>query len=431
MTKTTNNRGQLFYAARSAQLSERLEQFIPGGVDSPFRSFKEVGGHTLFFERAKGSRLYDVDGNEYIDYLGAWGPAILGHCHPRVSEAVKDAIEHSPVFGAPHEFELQLAELLCSTIKSLEMVRFVNSGTEAVMSALRLARGYTGRDLVLMFEGCYHGHSDPVLASWGHCSSAGVPKSSAELTAMVPFNDINALENFMTEHGSTLAAVLIEPIAGSMGVVPPEPGFLQAVQNYAKKYGAVFILDEVLTGFRVAYGGAQSLFDLSPDLSCFGKGLAGGMPIGAYGGKREIMLNLEPVGKVYQAGTFSGNPATMAGGIATLRLLQNRDIYERMESLTKRLFNGVEPLFREVDIPVQLQRVGSMFAIIFAASPIRNFQDSLKVDSSRFADFYHQLLRHGLYFPPSAVDACALSAAHTVEDVDLSIERIARALKNI
>lgn len=422
---------ETFYAQRSAKLADEIAQLIPGGVDSPFRSFNEVGGHTIFFARASGSRLCDVDGNEYIDYLGAWGPAILGHCVPEVVEACKQAVELGPVFGSPHTFELELARLLHDAMPSLEMMRFVNSGTEAVMSAVRLARGYKKRELIVIFEGCYHGHSDSVLASRGHCSSDGIPENSKKNTLLVPYNDPSSLEKCLKENSGNVAAVLIEPVAGSMGVVPPEQDYLNEVERLCKEADTLLIFDEVLTGFRVARGGAQELYGVKPDLTCLGKALGGGMAIGAYGGRREIMQELEPLGKVYQAGTFSGNPLTMAGGIATLKLLRNKEIYAGMEECSKQLFDGLSTVINECSLPIQLQRVGSMFGIIFAKEPVRNYKESLKINSALFARFYHKLLKRGVYLPPSSVDAAAISAAHTKGEIDYTVAAMTEALREL
>lgn len=420
-----------FFSEHSARLSVEIARLIPGGVDSPFRSFNEVGGHTIFFSRAAGSRLYDVDGNEFIDYLGAWGPAILGHCVPEVVEACKRAIEFGAVFGSSHEHELVMAQMLNEAMPGLEMMRFVNSGTEAVMSAVRLARGYKKRDLIVMFEGCYHGHSDSVLASRTHCASEGIPASCQKNTVLAPFNDLPALERCLQEHRTQVAAVLIEPVAGSMGVIPPEPGYLKGVEKLCRDADVLLIFDEVLTGLRVARGGAQELYGVKPDLSCLGKALGGGMPIGAYGGRREIMVELEPTGKVYQAGTFSGNPVTMAGGIATLKLLRDPAVYKRMEARAAQLFDSMNSWSVSKQLPLCFQRVGSMFAIIFAEHPVKNFKDSLQIDSAGFSRFYHQLLKRGVYLPPSSVDAAAISAAHSENDIEATIEALCNALSEV
>lgn len=417
--------------AESARLSAEIVEVIPGGVDSPFRSFHEVGGHTIFFDHAQGSRLFDVDGNEYIDYLGAWGPAVLGHCHPKVVAAAQAAVGAGAVFGAPHRYELELARALIRLLPSMQKVRFVNSGTEAVMSAVRLARGFTGRNLILMFEGGYHGHSDSVLASRSHSSSTGIPNESAQNTIQIPYNDVEALRTTFREHGKQIAGVLIEPICGSMGVVAPEPGFLQAVRQACDEVDALLIFDEVITGLRVARGGAQRLYDVKPDLTCLGKALGGGMPIGAYGGRSDVMSYLLPEGKVYQAGTFSGNPATMAAAIATIDVLDHDDPYELMEARAQQLFEGVAESAKRRNLQIQLQRIGSMFAILFAPHAVRNFQDHLKIDAKVFAKFFHEILDRGIYFPPSAVDAACLSAAHTQQDTEETVKAVDEAFATI
>jgi glutamate-1-semialdehyde 2,1-aminomutase len=414
--------------AKSEKYSKLIAEVIPGGVDSPFRGFEEVGGHTIFFNRAVGSKLFDLDGNCYIDYLGAWGPAILGHCVPEVVGACKSAIELGAVFGAPHELELEMAKLVIEAIPSIEKIRFVNSGTEAVMSAVRLARGFTGKDLIVMFEGGYHGHSDATLCSQGHSSSAGVPASTSQNTVLAAFNDLESVQQIFAKHKGKLAALVAEPICGSMGVIPPEPGFLEGVSKLCSEHGILFICDEVLTGLRVARGGAQSLYGIKPDITCLGKALGGGMPIGAYGGSAEIMDHLQPNGNVYQAGTFSGNPVTMAGGIATLKLLANPQVYEILESRTAQLFDGLQSVIAKKSLPIQLQRVGSMFAIVFADEPVRNWQDHLRIDDKAFAKFFHAIVSTGVYMPPSAVDAACVSAAHTVADIDETIRIMTAAL---
>lgn len=402
---------------------------IPGGVDSPFRSFSEVGGHTIFFARAHGAYLTDVDGNRYIDYLGAWGPAILGHSPQAVVVACQETLALGPVFGAPHTLELEMARLLIKAVPSVEMVRFVNSGTEAVMSAVRLARGFTGNDKIVMFEGGYHGHSDPVLASQGHRSSGGIPKATAEHTILAEFNSEESLRDVLLQHKGQVAAVLIEPVCGSMGVVVPESDYLKKVRALCDEFGVLLIFDEVLTGFRVAYGGAQNLYGVRPDLTCFGKALGGGMPIGAFGGRRDIMEHLQPIGDVYQAGTFSGNPVTMAGGIAILKLLDNPDVYATLEKRTKQLFDGLAQVVSRRQLPVQLARAGSMFAIVFCDSPVRNFRQSKAINAEQFAHFFGKVLRQGICLPPSAVDAACVSAAHSEEDIERTVAIMTRAFE--
>ncbi len=432
-TLTTHN----LKTPNSRNLSKEIEQLIPGGVNSPFRSYHEVGGHAIFIDRGAGSRVFDADNNEYLDYVGAWGPAILGHSYAPVVDAVQAVIRQGPMFGAPHKLELDLARKLVATIPSIEMVRFVNSGTEAVMSALRLARGYTGKDMIVMFEGGYHGHSDSVLASSTHKHSSGIPDQFCRNTVLTPFNDLPALEKCLSTYKGNVAAVIIEPVAGSMGVIAEEPGFLRGVRELTAKHQALLIFDEVLTGFRVAFAGAQSLYGIEPDLTCFGKALGGGMPIGAYGGKKTIMHKLMPLGDVYQAGTFSGNPVTMAGAKAILDSLSQPGVYETLEARGAQLFDGLKKSIDQINqktgkaIPVQIQRVGSMFAIIFAPHPVKNFEDSKAIDSKLFARFFHEILANGIMLPPSAVDAACLSLAHSEEDISRTVDMCSNALKNL
>ncbi|CAN5260140.1 glutamate-1-semialdehyde 2,1-aminomutase [soil metagenome] len=422
MSSGTKNSENTLITKKSEEYSRLISAVIPGGVDSPFRGFEEVGGHTIFFNRAQGSKLYDIDDNSYLDYLGAWGPAILGHCVPEVVNACKSAIELGAVFGAPHELELEMAKLVIEAIPSIEKVRFVNSGTEAVMSAVRLARGFKNKDKIVMFEGGYHGHSDATLCSQGHRSSAGVPSSISEHTVLATFNDLESVRQVFAKYKGDLAALVVEPICGSMGVIPPDPGFLEGLSQLCSKHGVVFICDEVLTGLRVARGGAQSLYGIKPDITCLGKALGGGMPIGAYGGSAEIMAHLQPGGDVYQAGTFSGNPVTMAGGIATLKLLANAAVYEVLEARTAQLFEGLQTCINKKSLPIRLQRVGSMFGIIFSNQPVRNWQDHLRIDAKAFAQFFHNILARGIYMPPSSVDAACVSAAHSEADIEKTIK---------
>ncbi|MCA0313929.1 MAG: glutamate-1-semialdehyde 2,1-aminomutase [Candidatus Melainabacteria bacterium] len=413
----------------SLALAAQIKEVIPGGVDSPFRAFHEVGGEAIFFEKALGAKLFDLDGNQYIDYLGAWGPAILGHAHPQVVESVKATIDNGAVFGAPHRLELKLASLIIETIPSVESIRFVNSGTEAVMSAIRLARGFTGREKIVMFEGGYHGHSDSVLASTGHCSSSGLVSAASNSTLMVPYNNLAALEELFTSRPKTIAAVLVEPVCGSMGLVKAQPGFLAGLSQLCRKYGALLIFDEVITGFRVALGGAQALYDIEPDLTCFGKALGGGMPIGAYGGRREIMQKLMPLGDVYQAGTFSGNPATMAGGITTIEVLKESNPFPHMEEMAKILFQGLETLKQKKGYPISPEREGSMFGFNFSERPVQDFADAKKINTKAYAAFFHHLLDQGVYLPPSAHDAAVLSAAHCLADIEETLDKVEAALE--
>lgn len=416
---------------RSKSASAAIAELIPGGVNSPFRSFHEVGGHTIFFENAYGAILNDIDGNQYIDYLGAWGPAILGHSPPSVVKVCQEAVAAGAVFGAPCILEMEMAKSVIRHFPSIEQIRFVSSGTEAVMSAVRLARGFTGRDIVVMFEGAYHGHSDSVLGSTTHQSSSGLLSATKERTVLTPFNNLESLEDTLRKHSGETAAVIIEPVCGSMGVVLPEPGFLEGVRKLCDQYDVVLIFDEVLTGLRVAKGGAQALYGVKPDLTTFGKALGGGMPIGAYGGRREIMDALMPIGEVYQAGTFSGNPVTMAGGIEILRLLDDDAVYDVLESRSAQLFSGIEAVVSTRSLPIQLQRAGSMFAIIFSDKPVKNFEDSKRIDAERFAKFFHELLATGIYLPPSSVDAACVSAAHTQHDIEDTVQKIAGALQTV
>jgi glutamate-1-semialdehyde 2,1-aminomutase len=415
----------------SKRLSDELSRLVPGGVNSPFRTFDEVGGHTIFFQKAFGSRIYDVDGNEYLDYLGAWGPAILGYAHPEIVAACQRVLKDGLVFGAPCELELEFARAITNVIPSLEQVRFVNSGTEAVMSAVRLARGVTGRDKVIMFEGGYHGHSDATLASSKHASSKGVPPGTSADTILVEYNNLEALALELQTSGKQVACVLVEPVAGSMNVVVPDRSFLEGLRALCTKYGALLIFDEVLTGFRVHLGGAQGYFDVHPDLSCFGKALAGGMPVGAYGGSIAIMSELQPIGSVYQAGTFSGNPVTMAGGIETIKLLSNPALFETLNSLSAKFVNGLTDIAKKHGYPVQFPHLNAMFGISFAAEPVKNYNDSLKIDSKAYAKFFHFLLKEGIYLPPSSVDAACISAAHSLEEIEFTLSICAAAFAEI
>ena len=429
MGNSQNLQSQTAKTENSKTASKEIAELIPGGVNSPFRSFHEVGGHTIFLKDAHGSKVTDIDGNIYIDYLGAWGPAILGHSPPSVVKACQEAVNAGAVFGAPTLLELEMAKSVIRHFPSIDQIRFVSSGTEAVMSAIRLARGFTGRDVVVMFEGAYHGHSDSVLGSTTHQSSSGVLNGTKERTVLTPFNDLERLEATLEEHSGQTSAVIIEPVCGSMGVVLPEPGFLQGVRKLCDKHQVVLIFDEVLTGLRVAKGGAQALFGVKPDLTTFGKALGGGMPIGAYGGRRDIMDALMPIGEVYQAGTFSGNPVTMAGGIEVLRLLDDDVVYETLEARSAQLFAGVGEFVNARSLPIQLQRAGSMFSIIFCSKPVRNFADSKGIDADRFAVFFHDLLANGIYLPPSSVDAACVSDAHTERDIEETIEKVGAAFK--
>ena len=422
--------------ARSAELWQRARELLPGGVSSPVRAFAAVGGTPRFIDRAKGPYVTDVDGVRYVDYVMAWGPLILGHAHPAVVEAVQRQVERGTAYGAPTEVELALAEAITAAIPSMERVRFVNSGTEATMSALRLARAYTGRDKVVKFAGCYHGHADSLLVEAGSGvltlglpGSPGVTRGAAQDTWVLPYNDTAAVEELFARHGEHIAAVIVEPIAGNMGVVPPEPGFLPALRRLTREAGALLIFDEVITGFRVGPGGAQGLLGITPDLTCLGKVIGGGLPVGAYGGRADIMERVAPAGPVYQAGTLSGNPLAMAAGLATLEVLSQPGTYERLERQAARLAEGLEAEARAQDVPYCLQRVGSMWTGFFHPGPLRNLAEVRQADASFYARYFHGMLREGVYLPPSAFEAAFVSLAHTDQDIDFTVEAHARALR--
>jgi glutamate-1-semialdehyde 2,1-aminomutase len=411
---------------------------MPGGVSSPARSFRAVGMPPLVLERGRGSHVWDADGREFIDYLMAFGPLILGHAHPAVVEAVREALAQGTAFGATTALEVELARLISDALPSVEMVRLVNSGTEATMSAVRLARAYTGRTKVVKFEGCYHGHADGLLARAGSGlatlalpDSPGVPPSYAQETLVLPYNDLEAVEMAFQAHGDGIAAIIVEPVAANMGVVPPEPGFLEGLRRLTRAYGSLLIFDEVVTGFRLCYGGAQTLYGVEPDITCLGKVIGGGLPVGAYGGRREIMSMVAPEGPVYQAGTLAGNPLAMAAGIATLRLLQQEDPYDRLEALASRLEEGLREAIAEAEAPAIVQRVGSMLTIFFTSVPVRDYASARSCDTHRFARFFARMLEQGFLIPPSQFEAWFLSLAHTQEEVAATIEAARRALKNL
>jgi len=410
---------------RSEELFRRAQERIPGGVNSPVRAFRSVGGTPRFIRRGSGCRITDVDGNAYVDCVGSWGPLILGHCIPPVVEAVREALEDGSSFGAPTEREVELAELIAKAVPSVEMVRLVNSGTEATMSALRLARGYTGRTLTVKFEGCYHGHVDSLLvkagsgvATLGISGTAGVPEEFARTTIALPYNSVEALEAAFARHGAQIAAVIVEPVVGNMGCVPPAPGFLEAMRELCTRHGALLIFDEVMTGFRLSLGGAQQLYGIRPDLTTLGKIIGGGLPIAAYGGRADIMRHVAPAGNVYQAGTLSGNPCAVAAGIAVLRhLMAHPEIYTRLEEITARVCAAAPP-------GVTVQRAGSMFTFFFTDRPVRCWEDAATCDTGKYAAFFHHLLENGVYFPPSQFEAAFLSAAHDDEALEQTIEAI-------
>jgi len=423
---------------RSERLFARARDLMPGGVNSPVRSFRGVGGTPLFIARGAGARLWDVDGNEYIDYVGSWGPLILGHSHPDVVAAVKRAAEDGTSFGAPSPLEVDLAELVVELVPGVEMVRMVNSGTEATMSALRLARAHTGRNKIVKFIGCYHGHADSLLvkagsgaATLGIPDSPGVPGSVAVTTITVPFNDLPALEAVFKAEGSDIAGVIIEPVAGNMGVVPPRPGYLEAVRRLTRDHGALLIFDEVMTGFRVALRGAQSLYGIDPDLTCLGKVIGGGLPVGAYGGKRKIMEMVAPAGPMYQAGTLSGNPLAMAAGLATLRKLREPGVFEGVAARTEELVELLRQTLRRLGLKYQVNQVGAMFTLFFTERPVWNWDDAATCDTRKFAAFFHAMLRRGFYLAPSQFEACFVSAAHTAADIEATARAAHEALKEV
>ncbi len=407
---------------KSRALLERAERRIPGGVNSPVRAFRGVGGTPPFIVRGEGSRLYDADGNSYIDYVDSWGPLILGHAHPEVLDSLRKAMDSGTSFGAPTEREIELAEEISDAMPSIEMVRLVNSGTEATMSALRLARGFTGRRLTVKFEGCYHGHVDSLLvkagsgmATLGIADTAGVPDEFASTTLALPYNSVTALEEAFERHGREIAAVIVEPVAGNMGCVPPAAGYLQAMREITSRHGALLIFDEVMTGFRVARGGAQQLYDIRPDLTTLGKVIGGGLPVGAYGGRADIMSRVAPLGPVYQAGTLSGNPLAVAAGLAMLRHLKaHPEVYEQLEARAAKL--TARP-----PAGVNVNRVGSMFTLFFADEPVTDWASAKKCDTARFARFFHWMLGRGVYLAPSQFETAFVSAAHTDADIDATI----------
>jgi glutamate-1-semialdehyde 2,1-aminomutase len=407
---------------RSEALFARAQLLIPGGVNSPVRAFRSVGGNPPFIARGEGARLYDVDGKEYIDYVGSWGPLLLGHRHPEIVAAIEGALAIGTSFGAPTQAEVELAEEICDAVPAVEMVRLVNSGTEATMSALRVARGFTGRELVVKFEGCYHGHVDSLLvkagsgvATLGLPDSPGVPKGFTDTTIALPFNSVPALEEAFERHAGGIAAVIVEPVVGNMGCVPPMPGYLEAMREITARDGALLIFDEVMTGFRVARGGAQQLYRIRPDLTTLGKVIGGGLPIGAYGGRADIMSRVAPAGPIYQAGTLSGNPVAVAAGLAMLRHLRaHPQVYADLETLAARLCAAAPS-------GVTVNRVGSMFTFFFTEGPVSDWESAKRSDIARFGRFFHAMLEQGIYLAPSQFEAAFVSAAHTVNDIDRTI----------
>ena len=423
---------------KSKELFKKAKLLIQGGVNSPVRAFKSVGGEPLFIKKASGSKIYDADGNEYIDYVGSWGPMIVGHSNPQIVLALKKAIDNGTSYGAPTELEVQLADMVIKAFPSIEMVRMVNSGTEATMSAIRLARAYTKRDKVIKFEGCYHGHVDSLLvkagsgaATLGLPDSPGVPIDFAKNTITLPFNDIERVRDTLKKEGETFACIILEPVIGNIGVVPPKNGFLQELREATKKYGIVLIFDEVMTGFRVAYGGTQELYNIKADLTCLGKIIGGGLPVGAYGGKREIMELVAPAGPVYQAGTLSGNPLAMTAGIETLKILSQPGIYDKLNESSKKLCSGMEKGANEAGIPVHPARVGSMFSMFFTDKEVVDYTTAKTSDTARFSKYFSLMLKGGIYLAPSQFEAGFVSLAHSDSDIDRTIEINRQSLKNL
>ena len=421
--------------SHSHTLYQEAQQLLPGGVNSPVRAFRGVGGEPIFIDSARGPYLFDVDGNRYLDYVQSWGPMILGHAHPSVVEAVIEASKRGFSFGAPTEAESELAKLVIESVPSIEMVRFVNSGTEATMSALRLARAYTGRHKIIKFSGCYHGHADMLLvqagsgvATMGLPDSPGVPPEATGNTLIAPYNDIEAVGTLFHTYPTEIAAVIVEPVAANMGLVLPQPGFLEQLRSLTKAYGALLIFDEVMTGFRVALGGMQERVGITPDLTCLGKIIGGGLPVGAYGGRREIMEQVAPLGAMYQAGTLSGNPLAMAAGIATLTEMRKPGQYEELERKSQMLGNGLERVKNETGVELQFARIGAMFCLYFTGKPVTDYASAKSSDTASYAQYFWNMLARGIYLPPSQFEACFISLALDDEMIEETIESARLAL---
>ena len=424
---------------KSEKAFDEAKRYMPGGVNSPVRSYRSVGSNPPFISSASGSRIYDIDNNEYIDYVLSWGPMILGHVNPEVVASLQEAIPRGTSYGAPTLLETELAKKIQAFMPSMEMVRLVNSGTEATMSALRVARGYTGRDRIVKFVGCYHGHSDSLLvkagsglATFGVPDSPGVPKGVAENTITLPYNDIDAITQLFDEMGDTIACIIVEPVAGNMGCVPPVEGFLETLRDVTKAHGALLIFDEVMCGFRASSGGAQKLYNIKPDLTCLGKIVGGGMPLAVFGGSSKIMSEVAPSGPIYQAGTLSGNPVAVTAGLATLSMLQ-RDptIFKQVEDSTKALCNGLEELAKKYNVPAVVQRVGSMFTLFFTDKPVHNFDDASACNADHFKIFFHHNLSHGIYYAPSPFESNFVSMCHKGAEIDKTLAVAEEAFKII
>jgi glutamate-1-semialdehyde 2,1-aminomutase len=423
---------------RSKQLFIQARKLIPGGVNSPVRAYRGVGGSPLFISKAKGSRIWDADGNAFIDYVLSWGPMVLGHAHPKVIKALKSAADRGTSYGAPTKLELDLAKLTTAAFPTIQMVRMVSSGTEATMSAIRVARGYTDREKIIKFAGCYHGHADGLLVKAGSGAttlgipdSPGVPADIAKYTITVPYNDLAALKAVFGQYGREIAAVIVEPIAANMGVVLPEDGFLRGLRSLTTDHGALLIFDEIITGFRVAYGGAQALYGIRPDLTCLGKIIGGGLPVGAYGGSREIMSKVAPAGPIYQAGTLSGNPLAMTAGIETLKLLSNKNVYAQLEQNSRHLFDGICEAAKRHRIPISAARVGSLMGFFFTGGKVTDYASALTSDTKRYAKFFWAMLKSGVYFAPSQFEAAFLSTAHSSKEIEQTIRMADKAFKSL
>jgi len=423
---------------RSSKLFQQAKQSIPGGVNSPVRAFKSVGADPLFIKSASGCRITDEDDNSFVDYVGSWGPMIVGHCHPKVIEAVKQAVDSGASFGAPTEREITLANMVIEAVPSIEMVRMVSSGTEATMSAIRLARGYTGRDNIIKFSGCYHGHADSLLvkagsgaATFGVPDSPGVPADFAKHTLTAEFNSLESVRRLVAGNPGSIACIIVEPIAGNMGTVPPRDGFLEGLREICTNEGIVLIFDEVMTGFRVAYGGAQELYGVTPDMTTLGKIIGGGLPVGAFGGKREIMEMLSPSGGIYQAGTLSGNPLAMSAGIATLSLLKQPGFYENLEEKSRQVAEGISAAARQAGYPLYATRVGSMFCAFFSANEVHDWTSAARCDTAAFAKYFRAMLEEGIYLAPSQFETAFVSAAHSTADIEATISAARKCFKMI
>jgi len=423
---------------RSTELFLKARNVIPGGVNSPVRAGRNVGVDPPFIQRGDGCYLWDADGTRYIDYVCSWGPMILGHRHPEVIQALNAALENGTSYGAPTELEVGLAEMIVEAVPSIEMVRMVNSGTEATMSAIRLARGFTRRNIVIKFDGCYHGHSDSCLvsagsgvATFGIPGSPGVPEDLARLTISLPFNDLSAVEQAVDRFSDQIAALIIEPIAGNMGVVLPNEGFLEGIRSVTRKHGILLIFDEIITGFRVSPGGAQEIYDITPDLTCLGKIIGGGLPVGAYGGRRDIMSHVAPEGDIYQAGTLSGNPLAMTAGLITLRILKNREIYDKIEEKSALLFAGLDDAAQQAGVGLIINRAGSMGSIFFGKSPVFDFESAKSTDSTKYVSFYREMLAQRIYLAPSPFEALFVSAAHNEKTITKTIDAAFQSFKRL